>query len=488
MEDISYRWQPIRDYLLPHAQLAVPGLSALAQVWDEQRSRLENQEAYTRFERRLKREWAIETGLIEGLYTLDRGITQLLLERGIQAALIPREQAANPEWVAATMTDHESAVNGLFDFVKRMRTLSTSYIKELHALMTRHQEKVVGVDSLHRRTSVPLRRGAYKSLPNNPSRNGGATHEYCPPEHVESEMDCLIKLHNMHHDVAPEVEAAWIHHRFTQIHPFQDGNGRIARALATLVFIRAGWFPLVVRDRDRLKYLEALETADRGNLKPLVEYFARMQRNEFVRALSIVEDVRQELHVSESILAVRRLLQKRRDSLIEEWEAAKSITATLQSQAQHRLSEVAEELERQMAGVLQHGRFFADGAAEGSHRDHYYRYQIIQAAISLEYFANTTPYRAWVRLVLQNTNRTVMLVAFHGIGHDFRGVLACSASLFQRVETDDGEREIGPVELLSDSVFLINYKETIDEAEARFHGWLEGAIVQCLKLWQETAL
>ena len=46
------------------------------------------------------------------------------------------------------------------------------------------------------------------------------------------------ELHRNHHDVAPEVEAAWLHHRFTQIHPFQDGNGRIARALATLIFVK----------------------------------------------------------------------------------------------------------------------------------------------------------------------------------------------------------------------------------------------------------
>ena len=43
----------------------------------------------------------------------------------------------------------------------------------------------------------------------------------------------------------PEVEAAWLHHRFGQIHPFQDGNGRVARALATMIFLRAGFVPLV---------------------------------------------------------------------------------------------------------------------------------------------------------------------------------------------------------------------------------------------------
>lgn len=67
---------------------------------------------------------------------------------------------------------------------------------------------------------------------------------------------------------SPEVRSAWLHHRFTQIHPFQDGNGRVARALASLVFLREGLFPLVVRESDRVEYIGALETADAGDCHP----------------------------------------------------------------------------------------------------------------------------------------------------------------------------------------------------------------------------
>ncbi|MDE2925133.1 MAG: hypothetical protein OXT71_01900 [Acidobacteriota bacterium] len=49
------------------------------------------------------------------------------------------------------------------------------------------------------------------------------------------------------------------------------------------------------------------------------------------------------------------------------------------------------------------------------------------------------------------------------------------------------DSEIGPVTAVTDSVFLINYKERPDEAAARFSTWLEDAIVRSLKLWQETA-
>ena len=65
-------------------------------------------------------------------------------------------------------------------------------------------------------------------------------------------------------------KAAWIHHAFTQIHPFSDGSGRVARAIASLVFIRGGSFPLVVYRDDRADYIGALEIAGAGNLRDMI--------------------------------------------------------------------------------------------------------------------------------------------------------------------------------------------------------------------------
>jgi len=43
-----------------------------------------------------------------------------------------------------------------------------------------------------------------------------------------------------------DVEAAWLHHRFVRIHPFQDGNGRMARLLMAYVFAGNREFPPVI--------------------------------------------------------------------------------------------------------------------------------------------------------------------------------------------------------------------------------------------------
>src|SRR2546425_4134046 len=283
-------WTFIEDRPKNYDELHDSGLESLAAIWKEQSATLVKRDALAQFNERLRREWAIETGIIENLYSIDRGITQLLIEKGIETSLIPHGSTDKPaEQIVPILKDQEEVLDGIFDFVARRRELSTSYIKELHQAFTRHQDTVTAINGLGRSIEVPLLRGQWKQLPNNPKRPDGAVHEYCPPEHVGAEMEALIHFYQEHSKatIAPEVEAAWLHHRFTQIHPFQDGNGRIARALASLVFLRSGWFPLVINRDIRDEYISALETADMGDLAPLVNLFSRIQKKAFLKALSL---------------------------------------------------------------------------------------------------------------------------------------------------------------------------------------------------------
>ena len=138
--DGGYKWTPILDYENDPAALAQKELDSLAAVWETERSRLEDSEALSEFNRKLHREWAIETGLIERVYDFDRGVTELLIERGIDATLIPHGSGDDPERIASMIQDHEAAIEYVFAFVKDERVLSTSYIKELHQLLTQNQE------------------------------------------------------------------------------------------------------------------------------------------------------------------------------------------------------------------------------------------------------------------------------------------------------------------------------------------------------------
>ena len=86
MDDYSYKWSHFRDLPTDPGGLADTELGTLRKVWLEQRGGLEEQGLVSDFTQRLIREYAIEGGIIERAYTLDRGITQLLIDRGIDAS------------------------------------------------------------------------------------------------------------------------------------------------------------------------------------------------------------------------------------------------------------------------------------------------------------------------------------------------------------------------------------------------------------------
>ena len=277
-------WKPIQDYEQNPETLARREIQTLAALWNEQRNKLSD---VREFDRRINRKWAIETGLIERLYSLDRDTTEILIQRGLDSALLPhRISRGEAERTIAIITDQQDAIEGIFSFVRQDRELSTSFIKELHAVFVRNQKTTEGRDQFGNVIKVSIETGEYKKNPNNPTRPDGQIHLYCPPEHVASEMDRLIIMHREHQaqNIAPEVEAAWLHHRFTQIHPFTDGNGRVARSLSTMALIQGGSFPLVVREEKRSEYIDALEWADKGNLAPLVNFFVSLLKQEFIDA------------------------------------------------------------------------------------------------------------------------------------------------------------------------------------------------------------
>ena len=72
--------------------------------------------------------------------------------------------------------------------------------------------------------------------------------------------------------------------------PYTDGNGRVARTLTTLLLLRSELFPLVIDRSGRTDYIKALESADGGDLQPLVSLFVRLEKTAILQALSIDAD------------------------------------------------------------------------------------------------------------------------------------------------------------------------------------------------------
>ncbi len=488
---------PIEDIPEPEGALEVSELRALDELWSEQRSELERLDEMKRFRDRLARSWAIETGVIERVYDLDRGTTELLIEKGIDADLIDRASTdREPRLVGRIIKDHHDAIEGLFTFIKRERHLSTSYVKELHATLTQSQETVEAEDQFGAPVEVPLLRGAWKELPNNPRRPDGTVHVYCPPEHVDSEMDRLVDLHRTHdrRGVQPEVQAAWLHHRFTQIHPFQDGNGRVARALATLIFLRAGWFPLTV-DRDlKSEYIEALEAADLGNLRYLAKMFGSLQRNELVRALGIGDQTARETRGVEQIIRAARedIIGPAGPAAKEQLQKVRNTADLLREQACERLQQVRQSIDTEISEHRPQFGARVESAPPGDERAQFYRGQVFDIARKRAYFANLGVYQAWVRLGIGDKEASTwddLVLSFHAIGREFRGVIAVAALYEQHHVNADGakrERRLTDSDDLSVDLFQINYREAPEEAAERFRDWLEEVMAIGLDRWRSS--
>ena len=288
---IAHHWQPIADLPADWRALCRPDLHDVHGRWTAARARLAAPDRVRQVQERLMTVWAIETGIIERLYSVDRGVTIALAEAGLDAMEQFRADGRLTTEARLLIEDQRAALEMVMDLVGGRRALTSSYIRELHRGLTEHQDTRDAIDAQGRRFAAPLLKGAWKRLPNNPIRPDGRVHEYCPPEFVQDEMDRLLAWHAQHNaqGACVEVEAAWLHHRFAQIHPFEDGNGRVARALTAAVFLRSDYLVLVIRDEEhRDPYLDALEAADDGHLKPLVDLLADIQAADLGDALTLV--------------------------------------------------------------------------------------------------------------------------------------------------------------------------------------------------------
>src|SRR3954451_18681474 len=82
---ISHPWRQIDDLPADWEALARPDLDEMLRLWKEERQHLADPGRAVALDERLASLWAIETGVIERLYTIDRGTTESLVELGLGA-------------------------------------------------------------------------------------------------------------------------------------------------------------------------------------------------------------------------------------------------------------------------------------------------------------------------------------------------------------------------------------------------------------------
>jgi hypothetical protein len=310
-------------------------------------------------------------------------------------------------------------------------------------------------------------------------------------------MDQLVAMFNAHTGVSAEVNAAWLHHRFTQIHPFQDGNGRVARALATIVFLQAGWFPLVITRDQRADYIAALEAADCGDLAPLAKLFGQNAKRAFASALTLSEDVLQgEVVLPLVVDSLADIYRTRRSETEKAYQKVESIAANLAEAAVELLREVSTTIQTKFASVPDSPELYVSRSYQQN--EFYYHMQIIETAKDLSYWANVNRRRMWVRLSINvpfADQRTHIVFSFHYLGKVNRGVMVSTGFIYfpdakpkalqQRDEELEGEPQFGETHPICNETFVFSYQdiERIDDLRNRFRKWMSEALSIGLAEW-----
>ncbi|MBF7081606.1 Fic family protein [Desulfallas sp. Bu1-1] len=192
-------------------------------------------------------EWTHNSTAIEG-NTLSLRETQMVLEGITVGGKTLREHLE--------IIDHKDAIEYIEDYIHEKIPLTETFIRNIHHMVLK--------------STFPGEAGKYRE------KNiiiTGSKHK--PPEAIEvpALMREMVDKYNADWQAEhPLKAAAMLHWRTTFIHPFIDGNGRVARLLMNFSLMQKGYPPVIFKKEDRLRYLEALEEASKeGKLDSFLE-------------------------------------------------------------------------------------------------------------------------------------------------------------------------------------------------------------------------
>lgn len=482
-------WAPIAPLSDSDRKLDLGAMQPLYETWRLSKSRLQQSSPaqLKQFNERLVRRLSVETGILEHLYELDRGTTEALVTKGFVEELISRSSTdIEPSHLIDILRDHEAAIQLVIDCIAQKRALTKAVIHELHAILTRHQDTTVGIDQFGARHQIPLLKGAYKQQANNPRRPDESIHEYCPVIHVDSEMENLLKWLGEYSTEDPVIISSWFHHRFTQIHPYQDGNGRLARTLTTLILMRADLLPLVI-DRDlRVPYIVSLEVADDGNLSELAALFARLERTAILQALSVDADteISHDRALTTAVIAnLANRFGKRLQQKHAELRKVNDVAIALRVRTRNTLEDLLTKLRYTVAQVADPEIHMTDGGPDRENA-HWYKFEVGQTANKAGKYANFTEAHYFVKASFRaKRERLIFVVSFHHVGRELSGIMEATA--FARLESfedsDDRQHVSDDFFVCSLEPFVFTHNTTEANIVASYGRWLDTALAVAIK-------
>ena len=173
-------------------------------------------------------------------------------------------------WAEGISKEEISETYGVAESVRFVRKtkehISLKLIKELHEIIFKNSKSYAGQ---FRTVEVVIRDSI-----------GAVVHQGAPAVMVPELLARLVRWYaNNKKEYHPIVLAAIVHNQFEEIHPFQDGNGRIGRVLLNNILIKHAFPPVNIDLERRRQYYQTLqEYGKNGNLRPTIELILQEYR------------------------------------------------------------------------------------------------------------------------------------------------------------------------------------------------------------------
>ena len=219
---------------------------------------------------KLRLDWNYHSNAIEG-NSLTYGETKAFIMYGLTASGKHFKDYLD-------IRGHDQVIDVLADIVRKKEELTESAIRELHKILLVEPYMVEATTPDGLRTTRWIEIGKYKELANHTVTSTGQTHFFADPRETPARMADLVQWYRKERDsqkTHPVVLAAMLHHQFVEIHPFDDGNGRMARILMNLILMQSGYLPVVLRLDRKSEYVLALEKANVGETEDFIIFVAQ---------------------------------------------------------------------------------------------------------------------------------------------------------------------------------------------------------------------
>ena len=210
----------------------------------------------------LKSELAYTSNNIEG-NTLTRKETRLVIEEDITSSSKPfvhYQEAVN----------HAKAFDYIIDMLKSGKKINENTVLEIHKRL------LSGIDDYNA--------GFYRNCP---VRISGSRVILPNPIKVPDLMKDFFAKYEKFDGVADIIKT---HLDFVSIHPFSDGNGRCARLLMNLLLMQNGYCPIIIRPRDRKRYINSIEKAQlTGEIEDYMRFMLYRLNNSYITIFDIFD-------------------------------------------------------------------------------------------------------------------------------------------------------------------------------------------------------